>query len=271
MPGKRILAALVFLPLFYLLVRYLPPAAFTALVAAATVIALDEFYRLVLRNGQQPIRWLGTALGLLLVVGMSWDPARVLPLTLLLGVAGLLVFRMTSSRPLHLALADVSLTLFGVFYVAWLMGHQVLLRALPGGMWWVLFLYLVTWTGDTGAYWVGSTLGRIHPYPRLSPKKTLEGTLGGIAFSVAAALLARWWFLPQIGLGEALGMGVFLGLASLLGDLAESLLKRGAGVKDSSVIIPGHGGMLDRIDSLLFSAPALYYVLVYTGIAQRFH
>ena len=123
----------------------------------------------------------------------------------------------------------------------------------------IFFLILVTWGGDTGAFVVGKTLGRRKLAPLISPNKTVEGLFGGLLFGTALALLARAWFLPTFTIGDCLALGVVLAGLGAVGDLVESSFKRSAGVKDSGTLIPGHGGILDRVDSLLFAAPTFYY------------
>jgi phosphatidate cytidylyltransferase len=125
----------------------------------------------------------------------------------------------------------------------------------------VFLAVVVTWAGDTGAYIVGKTLGKHPLLPRVSEKKTREGSVGGLVFSVAAVLLAKHTFAPYLELWQALLLGVMAGAMGQLGDLCESLVKRDLNVKDASDTIPGHGGILDRFDSLLFTAPLTYYFI----------
>jgi phosphatidate cytidylyltransferase len=126
----------------------------------------------------------------------------------------------------------------------------------------IFFLVLVTWAGDTGAYYAGISLGRRPLAPTLSPKKTVEGLIGGWVAALAAALVASNWFLPSFSPLDALVASFLLTGAGLIGDLSESALKRSAGIKDSGGLLPGHGGVLDRIDSLLFSSPVFYYYVI---------
>jgi len=156
----------------------------------------------------------------------------------------------------------IALLLLGVLYVGLLLGHFILTRALPSGEWLIFFVISVTWAGDTGAFYAGRTFGRRKLAPRISPNKTVEGLVGGLALSVLAAFIARYWFVPSFSPADCVALGLLLSLAGMLGDLTESAFKRSAGVKDSGSLIPGHGGMLDRIDSLLFAAPTFYYYLV---------
>jgi phosphatidate cytidylyltransferase len=164
---------------------------------------------------------------------------------------------------------SMAVTIFGVLYVGWLSAHQVLLRELPwragtdyaDGASYVLLAFLTTWSCDTGAYAVGRLLGRNRPWARISPRKSLEGAIGGLASAVLSAFVARAWFAPYLGPYDALALGCLVGVFAQVGDLVESLLKRDARHGDSSDIIPGHGGILDRFDSLYFGAPLVYYYL----------
>jgi phosphatidate cytidylyltransferase len=147
---------------------------------------------------------------------------------------------------------------FGVAYVGGLFGYGSLLRDGPDGRQLVYFVALTTWAGDIGAYYVGSRLGRRPLAPRVSPKKTVEGALGGVAATVLIAILGSAWVWPRLPVATAIWVGGLLAVVGMVGDLAESVVKRAAGVKDSGTIIPGHGGILDRLDSVIFCVPALY-------------
>lgn len=156
-------------------------------------------------------------------------------------------------------------TLAGAVYVGLLLGHLALLRTLHWGAWWVLIALVVTWAYDTGAYFAGSLAGRRPFMQHISPKKTAEGVAGGLALAAVAGLVA----IPAVGLPvwQSLALGLTGGAAAQAGDLVESMLKRQAGVKDAGAIVPGHGGLLDRIDSLLFVGTLTYYAAVLTGHA----
>ena len=159
--------------------------------------------------------------------------------------------------------------MLGVFYVAFLASHLVLLRELPlsvgldysKGSSFVFLAFIVTWACDTGAYFVGTLFGRHPLLPRVSEKKTIEGSIGGLVFAVAGALLGRAWFADYLGLGQAVILALAVGVIGQVGDLVESMIKRDADVKDTSGLIPGHGGVLDRFDGLFFTVPLLFYYL----------
>jgi phosphatidate cytidylyltransferase len=151
-------------------------------------------------------------------------------------------------------------TLLAVLYVGWLLGYGILLHQTSSrGDALVLFVVGVTWVGETMAYMVGSTLGRHKLAPVISPRKTVEGAVAQVVAAVLTAAALGAWLLPECGLGVAVAGGALLGVVGQVGDLAESVVKRSVGAKDTGGIIPGHGGVLDRIDSLLFNLPAAFY------------
>lgn len=257
---RRVYPALIFAPLFYLLVRYLPPSAFFILILAASLSATSEFYRLHFRaeRGTVPTS-AGLGATALLLTSMQWPSLISEQTALLLTVVGSLLLPLLSRWDTSRALTDSAVLAFGMLYVGFTMGHLLRTRALEGGEFLVFFIVLTTWAGDTGAYYVGTLFGRRKLTPTISPNKTVEGLIGGLACSVLTAFAARAWFLPSFTTVDCVTLGLLLAAVGLAGDLAESAMKRSAGVKDSGGLLPGHGGMLDRLDSLLFTAPAFYY------------
>ncbi len=257
---RRLYSAVALAPILYVIVRYLPPVLFFGVVLLTAMIAVLEYYRLSFSREQLfPDAWIGSVATAALLAACHWPGLTSVPTILLATVLTVLMVRMASHRGLASALPDTAMVTFGVLYIGLTLGSYLLLRALPFGESLVIFVVLVTWVGDAGAYYVGMRVGRRPLAPVISPKKTVEGLIGGLTAAVVAALAARAWLLPQYGLIEALGLGCLLGAVGTLGDLAESALKRSAGVKDSGAVIPAHGGMLDRIDSLLFTGPIFYY------------
>lgn len=148
-------------------------------------------------------------------------------------------------------------------YIPFLLMHLVMLHRTPYGWQWLLVLMLIVMTNDSAAYYTGSAIGKHRLYPQVSPKKSIEGAIGGLFGSIGGTVLAKYTFFPQLSLVDAVLTAVVIGILGQTGDLFESLLKRSFGVKDSGSIIPGHGGVLDRLDSIIFAAPATYYYAVY--------
>lgn len=260
---QRVITGLLFLPVFYLFAWKLPPVYFTALVMAAAAVGQLEFYGMAKARGARPLRMLGTACGALLIFEFyhplfpGLGPFFIVTASML----AVIMARLFSRRAVDGALEDVAATVLGMFYAALLFAFLVAIRVGADGKEWIVFLFFVIWASDIGAYSVGIPFGRHRLYEKISPKKSIEGFAGALAASAGMALICRIWFMPTLGWGEAVGIALALALAGTVGDLAESLFKRAAGIKDSGVVIPGHGGMLDRMDSMLFAAPVLYYYL----------
>jgi phosphatidate cytidylyltransferase len=255
--AKRIGSGVVFIPLFYVFTRYAPLWAFSAFVVLLGAVGQWEFTAIFRRAGAAAYPWAGLAAGVLVTGSFALEGAAPWMLTLV--VAGLLGVGLAHSGEFPPRWEGVALTLLGVSYVNWLLGHAILLRTLPQGADWIFLLVWVTWVGESTAYLIGSTLGRHRLAPRISPRKTIEGAVAQLAVSPLASLVARWWFFPECALRDALVVGLLLGVVGQLGDLAESWIKRSARTKDTGSLIPGHGGLLDRLDSLLFNTPALFY------------
>ncbi len=271
----RILTALVALPILIasiVLPSYFPQIVelryiFVTLAVLALGAGLFEFYSLTKKlehKADASIGYLGA--GVLLVAFIFDAPAKapdLLILTILLFVIGTLItqtFRFQAD--FSKLLMGVGATLTGVFYVIFLGGFLIAIRVgfEPGLSTDLLgFFFLVIMGADTGAYFSGKFLGSHKLAPKISPGKTVEGLIGGIVASLLFAVLAHYWFFPELDLKFALPLSGVMAMVSVLGDLAESAMKRGSDTKDAANILPGHGGLLDRLDSLLFNAPILYY------------
>lgn len=255
---RRIYTVLALGPLLYGAIRFLPPPAFTGLVAAAAGIALYELYRLLFQSSSRPLAVGIGLLGCTALIASPHQPEMVVP-CLLAALAAVLSIPLV----LNVSFADSfkagALTLTGMLYIGLTSSYLVMTRLLPQGEWLIFFLLLVTWAGDTGAYYMGTLCGQRPLAPRISPKKTVEGLVGGLIGAMIIAFVARWWFLQDLSGLDCVILAALLTVAGLWGDLAESAVKRSVGAKDSGGVLPGHGGMLDRLDSLLFAAPAFYY------------
>jgi phosphatidate cytidylyltransferase len=157
----------------------------------------------------------------------------------------------------------MGIALYGILFIGFLLAYVSLIRNMPNGRVWVLFLIITVWAGDIFALLSGSLLGRHKLYPKISPNKTFEGLAGAIVGSIIVALAFSRFFIPNLEMGSCILLAIGLGILGQLGDFTESMVKRSAQAKDSGTLIPGHGGMLDRLDSFLFSAPFLHYALLY--------
>lgn len=261
---KRVLTALVLVPVLIAIIGYAPPFCFLLLVAGATVLALEEFFSLATQSGLEIFRVSGHGSSLLLLASFYGFPANSWPsLLVFVGSCGLFfALGLRRGDRLPTVLPGVAVTVLGLLYVSLTLGLLVVLQrsstSWGPGKGWIFFLLLVVWFGDTCAYYAGSALGRHTLAPLISPKKTVEGAVGGLFGNVLAAFLGKQIFLPEAPLVQLLWLSVLLGAVSQIGDLSESALKRGAGVKDSSNLLPGHGGMLDRIDGVLFASPVMF-------------
>jgi phosphatidate cytidylyltransferase len=264
----RIASAVVLVPLVVALVVYAPPLALLAALGAVGTLALREYFALAARMGVRPQSWFGGAAFWLLLAGLHY---RVAPSELLVAalIAAALVAAMGRDLPMRDRALGMMSTVAGVLYLALSLYPAVRLRFDFGdrlGLAWLSVLLATVWAGDTAALLVGKTIGRTLFAPLLSPKKTNEGAVGGLAGGIAAAAAVERFLFPELPLLHVVTASLVVGMMAQLGDLAESMLKRAADTKDSSGLIPGHGGVLDRIDSLLFAIPTLYlYVLFLYG------
>ncbi len=270
MLAQRVAVSIVGIPVI-IGVTLLGGPLFTVVAAIALTIAALEFYvstdPTATANGptrhlqdQRLLGLIGAAGVALLVVaadnGFDWW-TRALILLIVLPFLPLILHGQVDT-----GLRDWQWSVGGLLYVGVLGSHLVFLRDAPNGEDWLLLALLATFATDTPAYFVGSLVGRTKIAPAISPSKTLEGALGGLAGGVAAVLLLNWALDAGAGV-EIIPLALLLPVLGQFGDLAESLIKRGAGVKDASHVIPGHGGLLDRLDSLLFTIPLVYYYLTW--------
>jgi phosphatidate cytidylyltransferase len=259
--ARRLLSTLVLLPLFVWMVVDGPVWLFGAVMVLAGALGQWEFTGMFERAGVGSFRGLGLVGGSLVTASFALPVSERVAFTgVLLVVLAVGLLRGPGGRP---AWEPVAVTLLGICYVNWLLGYTFWLRDLEAGREWILLLVSVTWLGETAAYLVGSTLGR-HPLaPVISPRKTVEGALAQLVVSVLAALGARAVFFPALPAPDAIVVGLLLGVVGQAGDLLESAIKRSVGTKDTGRLIPGHGGMLDRVDSLLVNTPVLFYYATY--------
>ena len=302
---KRVLTAVVLIPVVLLAVFRAPAALFAALVAAVAILAAREFIDLVKHYNVTPFRaptYVGVVLlfATLIVRSLRTDafnsiatPAMAVEVMFYIvftaAALGTFIYLVVGMlrRDLATAYPAAAASFFAIGYTAIPLLLLANLRQQWAGAFLILYLFLVVWTGDTAAYYVGRAIGRHKMAPRVSPGKTWEGGvasflgsigIGVLVFSYArpisqalldAHLVDRWqgYLAPAPPIAQVVVLSAFINVAAQLGDLVESLLKRGAGVKDSGALLPGHGGMLDRIDALLFAAPVLWFYAVLRVLA----
>jgi phosphatidate cytidylyltransferase len=265
--SARVLTAVIVLP--FLIASILVPWLkwlFVALAIAAMALALFEFYVLAKQRGLNPDTGGGFLAATALVVIATFPPdlynLLLVHFVIIILIVGSLIAATLRGAPFDKMIGSVGSTILGVLYIGLLGSYLVTLRMFhdqAASAHLLSYFFLVLMGGDAGAYYVGRAFGKRKLAPSISPGKTWEGVVGGIAAALVMATLAHYWFFRQLPLKVGLPLAMVMTIVGIFGDLAESALKRGAGAKDAANILPGHGGLLDRLDSLLFNAPLIYY------------
>jgi len=262
---KRVLVALIILPLIFLYVSQLPPVFFLALITVVAVLAQIEFHSMY--KVSKAISFIGIICGVLVLTLSSLNAARSgsdIFLGTFQSLLFIISFILISSTRLLIkknpasALRDIAPALIGILYIPNLLVAQWYLRL--KGYEWIFLLYGCVWVSDSFAYYIGKGMGKSKLYPEVSPNKTVEGAVGSLLGGTVAAMLLGSLMMRELGFLTLVFIGISIGAITIVGDLVESMFKRDAGVKDSSSLIPGHGGVLDKIDSALFAGPILYWI-----------
>jgi phosphatidate cytidylyltransferase len=266
---KRIITSLWGIPLLVAAVWFNRPLPwFTTLIAIWGLLAAFEFYRMAYPSRLPSIAYFGLVWVLLLILSPHFADNRI-AIFLLTAAVTLSLFWLLLPSKKDQAFRNWAWTVAGILYVGWLLSYLVALRGLDDGRNWVLFVMFTTFGSDTTAFFTGRALGRHQLAPQISPGKTWEGAIGGILGAIVVSLL---FILPTVlnlplSYGQAMLLGLLVSVSCQLGDLVESLLKRNMGKKDSGRLMPGHGGALDRIDSIIFAGIVVYYyVLLNNGL-----
>lgn len=257
---RRVATAAVALPLLLAALFLGPPWLIVAILAAAVLLGMWEYMAMMAARGlpAEPVSGALVLAAVFTQVSYGWPAPALWPAAALLAMGGLL----WQKGDFAVRVGAAALTLLGAAYLGGLGGGMAGLALIPPlerGPWRLVLLMAIIMVADTAAYFAGRALGRHKLAPSISPGKTWEGAAAGLGGGVLGALAVRALGLPELPVAHAAALGILVAAAGIAGDLAESLLKRWAGVKDSGRIFPGHGGMLDRLDSLLFGAPVLYY------------
>lgn len=252
---KRLIIAAAIVPPLYFYVTKLPPVFFNVLIA---VLGLGALYELLsFYKNPAWLRTTGVVLGafILLSTGLTGE---ILSESFALSVLVILAARMVTGPP-DGAMKDISALVAALVYIPGLVSFQMLLREI--GAEWIIFLYATVWSADSLAFYIGSSIGRWKLYPAVSPNKTVEGAIGSVLGGILSAIILKKALTLGITYQGALLAGALIGSVAVIGDLVESMFKRDAGVKDSSRLLPEHGGVLDKIDGSLFCGPVLYWTL----------
>ncbi len=265
----RIISSVILIALALLVIFFFPNWVFCAVVVFFTGMALYEFYSMVERKNIRIYKYFGTLLGILVPIvtylEYNMKTEGMVPFSLALFTVFIFARQFAKKDDANI-LASSSITLFGILYISWFFSFIIKLKYLPNGANLVLFLIILTEGGDMGAYLIGSRIGKHLLIPRISPKKTVEGTIGGFLLTLVLAVLSKP-LVPEFSYWQVLVAAILIGTVTPIGDLVESLFKRDCGIKDSGANLPGLGGFLDMLDSLLLTSPMLYfYVTTFCNI-----
>jgi phosphatidate cytidylyltransferase len=260
---KRVIVAAAFLPAIYFYIMYLPPWSFLFLLVIVSFIAMSEFYSMYHIGGI--LRYACLLFGVL-ILGVSYISKDLLLNVFILSMMVIICIRLLVKRNPISSLHDISFPVLGMLYIPGLFAFQTQIREL--GPQWIIFLYASIWASDTMAYYLGAGIGKTRLYREVSPNKTIAGAVGSLIGGVLSAVILKVTLVPMLITSSAIFIGIITGMISIIGDLVESMFKRDAGVKDSGTIIPGHGGILDKIDGILFAGPIFYWILIALKITK---
>jgi phosphatidate cytidylyltransferase len=260
---KRLIVAAILLPIIYLYIMRLPAQYFLILLTCVSTIALMEFYSLYLVKGA--LRYSCLVLGTVLMVSAFFSRELLLEI-IVVSVLSILTMRLFLKKDPLSSLRDIAPPIVGLLYIPVLLTFQIQIRMF--GPEWIIFLYALVWGADSMAYYVGKGFGKRKLYTAVSPNKTIAGAVGSVVGGALCSFLLSYFLIPSLNASPALVIGIMIGFTTIIGDLVESMFKRDAGNKDSGFIIPGHGGILDKIDGMLFGGPVLYFVLLAMGITH---
>jgi len=260
---KRWTTGVVAVPILIGIVAYGPEAMFILLIALATLVGMAEYNSMVFGPGFRIEKVETLAVALLILMAAAAGDGIVLLAVLGFAVMVILMLNLLRIDEKGWDMIRVGKVIVGFMYIPFLMAHFILIRQTPAGLLWIFFILVLAFSGDIAAYYVGSRMGKRKLLSHVSPGKTVEGTIGLVIGSITGVLLFRHFFFTELQVEHAVILGLVGSIIGQLGDLCESALKRAAGVKDSGAILPGHGGILDRLDCLIFITPFVYYYRVF--------
>jgi phosphatidate cytidylyltransferase len=256
---KRWITGVVTIPILFGIVAYGGEAIFAVLIIVVSLTGMQEYNRMAFGRGISLEKMETLIISLFILLTAFYANPPLLLVVLTFAVMTVLILNLFRIRKQGLNMSHADQVILGIVYIPFLMSHLILIRQTESGVLWIFFILVMAFAGDTAAYYVGRRLGKRKLYPEVSPGKTVEGTIGLVVGSVAACILFRQYFFPALPVGHAVVLGFVGSVLGQFGDLCESVLKRAAGVKDSGTLFPGHGGILDRLDCLIFITPFVYY------------
>ncbi len=258
---KRVITAFIAIPFLFGIIMLAPSWVFTILILFVALASLNEFYAIMrLRVAERAVffNYLLTATLFCSFLAKGLFYIAIFPLFIIFPIT----FFIFSYSKDHTKMGDIGQIIMGPFYICLPLAFLVIIARLPQGQMWIFFILAVTFAGDTASFYLGRRFGR-HKLTQISPGKTWEGSLGGLIANTITAGIFGFLFFPSLSIISIMVLAIAIGISGQFGDLAESMLKRISNIKDSGKILPGHGGILDRIDSLLFAIPVLYIYLSY--------
>ncbi|MCG6536706.1 MAG: phosphatidate cytidylyltransferase [Syntrophales bacterium LBB04] len=259
---KRWITGVIVVPILFVIIAYGSEELFASLILVVTLLGMAEYNRMVFGAGVTREKSETMTVSLLILLASVTGNMTLLVTLLSFAVMTVLILNLLRIREKGLDMITVGSVILGILYIPLLMSHFILIRQTPAGALWIFFILILAFSGDIAAYYVGRSMGKRKLLPQVSPGKTVEGTIGLVVGAIAGCVVFGKLFFPLLPVVHVVILGLVGSIIGQLGDLCESALKRTAGVKDSGALLPGHGGILDRLDCLMFITPFVFYYRV---------
>jgi phosphatidate cytidylyltransferase len=256
---KRWISGVVAVPILFAIIFYGSEVVFSAFIIIVILGAVIEYNRMVFNGGFVPEKLQALIIAILVTVAAFSGDLRIVLAVIAFSMIAVFSLSLLSMNGQSIDTVSVGKLVFGFIYIPFMLSHFILLRHSADGIMWIFFILVLAFSGDIAAFYVGRSIGKRKLMPLVSPGKTVEGTAGLLIGSVIGCVLFQQFFLPRLPVFHAAALGLSGGVMGQLGDLCESVIKRASGVKDSGSLVLGHGGLLDRLDCLIFIAPYVYY------------
>jgi phosphatidate cytidylyltransferase len=256
---KRWITGIIAAPLLFLIIRYGSQDLFAALILLVSLTACYEYNRMIFGVGRVWEKAEGIIIAFFIFLSFYAGDIRLINAVVVFSVISIFILFLLRIKDTPIDINALGKVVLGFLYVPFMLSHFIFIRRTDDGMIWVFFIIVLAFSGDIAAYYVGRTMGKRKLFLLVSPGKTVEGTVGLVAGSIAGCVIFQGLFFPSLAIMHAIILGFLGSIIGQLGDLCESALKRASGVKDSGSILLGHGGLMDRLDCLLFIAPFVYY------------